>query len=108
MNEAEYRRGMNDLYGRPPNQCAHPPHQLSKPTTGERIPDHLTEQQIADFRAFVVWHGAIHARSCPGDSTCNCKHKAKNDAAEAVCQQLPALIAAWNERKALLARAEGR
>jgi len=43
---------------------------------------------------YIVYHGPVHFYGCPGDDTCDCPHKPKNDAANLAVNASPALAEA--------------
>ncbi len=63
----------------------------------------LTPEQVALHEQYVVDHGSDHDEDCPGDDTCTCSKRPRNDAVNAVCRYLSAASLAPDCRAAVRA-----
>lgn len=55
------------------------------PTLPEALP---TREQVDLLFEYVADHAADHEGDCPGDNTCGCLYKVRNDAVNACCRYL--------------------
>ena len=49
-----------------------------------------TREQVTLHEQYVVDHGSDHDENCPGDDTCTCSMRPRNEAVNAVCRYLAA------------------